>query len=37
MHKALRPRDDIDRLYVSIKEGGKGLASNEYSVDTSMQ
>ena len=27
MHKALHPRDDIDRLYVSIKEGGRGLVS----------
>ena len=26
MHKALHPRD-IDRLYVSRKEGGRGLAS----------
>ena len=22
MHKALHPRDDVDRLYVSRKEGG---------------
>ena len=27
MHKALHPRDD--RLYVSRKEGGRGLASIE--------
>ena len=27
MHKALHPRDDVDRLYVSRKEGGRGLAS----------
>ena len=26
MHKALQPRDDVDRLYVSRKEGGRGLA-----------
>ena len=27
MHKALHPRDDVDRLYVSQKEGGRWLAS----------
>ena len=27
MHKALHPRDDVDRLYVSRKQGGRGLAS----------
>ena len=27
MHKALHPCDDVDRLYVSRKEGGRGLAS----------
>ena len=32
MHKAFYPRDDIDRLYVSRKEGGKGLASIKDSV-----
>ena len=37
MHKALHPRDDVDRLYVSRKEGGRGLASIENSVDTSIQ
>ena len=37
MHKALHPRDDIDRLYVSRKEGGKGLTSIEDSVDVSIQ
>ena len=37
MHKALHPRDDVDRLYVSRKEGGRGLASIEDSVDTSIQ
>ena len=36
MHKALHPRDDVDRLYVSRKEGGRGLASIEDSVDTSI-
>ena len=37
MHKALHPRDDVDRLYVSRKEGGRGLASIEDSVDVSIQ
>ena len=32
MHKALHPRDDVDR-----KEGGRGLASIEDSVDASIQ
>ena len=35
MHEALRPRDDIDRLYVSRKEGAGGLASIENSIDAS--
>ena len=29
MCKALHPRDDINRLYVLSKEGGRGLASIE--------
>ena len=37
MHKALHPKDDADRLYVPRKEGGRGLASIENSVDTSIQ
>ena len=37
MHKALHPRDDVDRLYVSRKEGGRGLSSIEDSVDASIQ
>ena len=37
MHKALYPRDDVNRLYVSRKEGGRGLASIEDSVDVSIQ
>ena len=36
-HKALHHRDDVDRLYVSRKEGGRGLASIEHSVDASIQ
>ena len=37
MHKALHPRDDVNRLYVPRKEGGRGLASIKDSVDTSIQ
>ena len=36
MHKVLHLRDTIYRLYVSRKEGGRGLASNEDSVDTTQ-
>ena len=35
MHKALHPRNDVDRLHVPRKKGGRGLASIEDSVDTS--
>ena len=37
MHKALHPRDDDDRLYVSRKEGERGHASIEDSVDPLIQ
>ena len=37
MHKALRPRANTDRLYVSRKEGGRGFISTEDSVDASTQ
>ena len=37
MHKALHPIDDVDRLYISRKEGGRGLASIEDTVDASIQ
>ena len=37
IHKALHLRDDVDILYVSRKEGGRGLTSNEDSVDVSIQ
>ena len=37
MHKALHPRDDVDRLYVSRKEEGRGLANIEDNVDASIQ
>ena len=35
--KALPPRDDVDRLYASRKEGGRGYASIEDCVDASIQ
>ena len=35
--KALHLRDDIDRLCVSRKNGGRGLASIEDSVDALIQ
>ena len=37
MHKVLHPRDDVDRLYVSKKEGKRGLATIEDNVDASIQ
>ena len=37
MHKALHPRDVVNELYVSRKEGGRKLASIEDSVDVSLQ
>ena len=36
MHKALYARDDVDRLNVSRREGGRGLAIIEESVDASI-
>ena len=36
MHKALHPRNDVDRLYV-LRKGGRELASIEDSVDASIQ
>ena len=36
MHKILHPIDDVDRLHVSRKEGGRGLTSIEDSVDASI-
>ena len=35
--KALHPRDDVNRLYVSRKEGGRGLTSIKDNVDASIQ
>ena len=37
MRKALHPSDDIDSLYVSRKEGVRGLTNIEDSVDASIQ
>ena len=37
MHKVLHLRDDVDILYVSRRERGKGLAGIEDSVDISIQ
>ena len=37
MYEVLHPRDDVDSLYVSMKEGGRGLASTEDRVDASIQ
>ena len=37
MHKSLNPRDDVDRLYVSRKDGGRGLASIEDTADASIK
>ena len=37
IHKALHPINDINRLYVSRKEGGRGLISIEDSMDASIQ
>ena len=37
IHKALHPRDIVDRLYVSRKEGGRGRVSIEDSVHALIQ
>ena len=37
IHKALHLSDDVDRLYVSRKEGRRGLTCIEDSVDASRQ
>ena len=37
MHKTSHPRDNVDRLYVPRKQGGRGHASIENSVDTSIK
>ena len=37
MQKGLQPRNDVDRLYMSRKEGGRGLTGIKNSVDKSIQ
>ena len=37
MHKALHPREDVDRLHVSRKEGGRGFTSIQERVDISIR
>ena len=37
MHKALHPKDDIDRLYMSRKKEGRALASTKDIVEVSIQ
>ena len=37
MHKALHPRNDVHRLYISIKEGGRELIGIDDSIDASIQ
>ena len=32
MHKGLHPKSDVDRLYVSRKEGGRGLVGCESTI-----
>ena len=37
IYKALHPRDDVDRLYMSRKEVGRGLTNIQDSVNASIQ
>ena len=37
MYKVLHPREDVDILYVSRKQGGRGLTKIQHSVVASMQ
>ena len=37
MHKVLNPRDDVERLYESRKEGGRGLPGIEDIIDALIQ
>ena len=37
MQKTIHSRDDIDRQYASGKEDGRGLASLEGCIDTSVK
>ena len=36
IHKALHPKDDVDRLHVLRKEEGRNLTHIENSIDASM-
>ena len=35
MHKAVHPKSNVDRLYISRNEGGRGLFSIEDTIETS--
>ena len=37
MHKAIHPRNDVDRLYVSRKVRGRGIGIIEDNADASIQ
>ena len=37
MQKELHPRDDVERLFVPRKEGGRELASTKDSVDNDLK
>ena len=36
MHKTFHPKDDVDRLYVGRKDGGRGLISIKECVENSV-
>ena len=36
MHRALHPKDSVERLYLPRKEGGRGLLSIEDSIDLAI-
>ena len=37
MHMAIRDSKEVDRLYVTRKEGGGGVVSIQHSIDASIQ
>ena len=37
MHKALHPKSDVDRLYISRRDGGRGLVSVEDAIETAIR
>ena len=37
MHRTLYPKDDVDKLYISIKEAGNGLAGIENCVGATIK